>query len=103
MRSRLVLSQDHVSDVLSDVHMNITNAVDEAPTMLLEYLEQELSPDHTMATEDMLRMIQEWQDTVKSAPCDICNEPWFDDLIPVTYAQRPQYVCGTCYDTHIGK
>ncbi len=32
--------------------------------------------------------------------CGICNELWFDELIPVTYAQRPTYVCGPCYDKH---
>jgi len=32
--------------------------------------------------------------------CGICNEKWFDDLIPVTFAQRPTYVCGPCYDKH---
>ena len=32
--------------------------------------------------------------------CGICNERWFDELIPVTFAQRPTYVCGKCYDKH---
>jgi len=32
--------------------------------------------------------------------CGICNEQWFDDLIAVTFAQRPTYVCGPCYDKH---
>ena len=32
--------------------------------------------------------------------CGICNEQWFDELIPVTFAQRPTYVCGKCYDKH---
>ena len=32
--------------------------------------------------------------------CGICNELWFDELIPVTFAQRPTYVCGKCYDKH---
>jgi hypothetical protein len=32
--------------------------------------------------------------------CGICNEQWFDDLIAVTFAQRPTYVCGPCYDQH---
>jgi hypothetical protein len=32
--------------------------------------------------------------------CGICNQLWFDELIAVTYAQRPQYVCGSCYDKH---
>ena len=32
--------------------------------------------------------------------CGICNELWFDELIPVTFAQRPTYVCGACYDKH---
>lgn len=36
----------------------------------------------------------------QSVYCGICNEQWFDDLIPVTYAQRPTYVCGPCYDKH---